>query len=225
MTQNPFLLAADNSPQLLELLRSNPTLASSQDAHGYSLMHAAASYNHINLLRTLANEFQVDPNLKDEDGETALFVVETVEAAKCLVEELHGDATITNAEGLTAEQKIREEGEFLVVADYLHVEDLREARGTEAAHAGSTSGGDDDALDRPPPLPPGVKVDVRTANAEEASEMETADVDPEFRRRIDELAARDDFSADSAQRELRELIKDAVRKVDDGGREVRQRTE
>ena len=222
MPANPFLLAADNSPQLLELLRSNSSFASSQDTHGYSLMHAAASYNHIDLLRTLVNEFKVDPNLKDEDGETALFVVETVEAAQCLVEELHANATVTNAEGLTAEQKIREEGEFTVIADYLHVQNQLKARGVEAEPMNPTPEGD--ALDRPPPLPPGVKLDVRTADAAEASEMETAEVDPEFRKRIDELAARDDFSAESAQRELRELIKDAVRKVDDRGRDVRQRT-
>ena len=215
--KNPFLLAADNSPQLLELLRSDASLASSQDAHGYSLMHAAASYNHIDLLRTLVNEFKADPDLTDEDGETALFVVETVEAAQCLVEELHADATITNVDGIIAEQKIREDGDYPVIADYLHVKDHVDTRGAEADSAPDS--------DRPPPLPPGVKVDVRTADATEASETETAEVDPEFRRRIEELAAREDFSAEIAQSELRELIKDAVRKVDDESRDVRQRTE
>ena len=215
--KNPFLLAANNSPQLLELLRSDASLASSQDAHGYSLMHAAASYNHLDLLRTLANEFKVDPDLTDEDGETALFVVETVEAAKCLVEELHADATITNVDGVMAEKKIREEGEYPVIADYLRVKDDVQVRGAEADSASNTN--------RPPALPPGVKVDVRTADATEASETETAEVDPEFRKRIEELAAREDFSADSAQSELRDLIKDAVRKVDDGSKDVRQRIE
>ena len=215
--KNQFLLAADNSPQLLELLRSDASLASAQDAHGYSLLHAAASYNHTDLLRTLVNEFKVDPNLTDEDGETALFVVETVEAAKCLVEDLHADASITNVDGITAEQKIREEGDYPVIADFLQVEDRVQGRGAEADSTPDS--------DRPPPLPPGVKVDVRTADATEMSETETAQVDPEFRRRIEELAAREDFSADSAQSELRELIKDAVRTVDDGGRDVRQRTE
>ena len=88
MAPNPYLLAADNSPELLPLLRSNPALASSQDEHGYSLVHAAASYNHLDLLRALVRDLHVDVNLKDEDDETALFVVETPEAAKVLVEEL-----------------------------------------------------------------------------------------------------------------------------------------
>lgn len=84
---NPFLLAADNSSALLSLLRENPRKASLQDEHGYSLVHAAASYNRLDLLRALVREFDVDVNLKDEDDETALFVVETVEAAKLLVED------------------------------------------------------------------------------------------------------------------------------------------
>ena len=83
MVPNPFLLAADNSPELLPLLRENPALASAQDDHGYSLIHAAASYNHLNLLRTLVRELHVDVDLKDEDDETALFVVETPDAPSC----------------------------------------------------------------------------------------------------------------------------------------------
>ena len=34
--------------------------------------------------------------------------------------------------------------------------------------------------------------------------------DPEFRRRIEELASRDDFQGDEGQRELRSLVSDAV---------------
>jgi ankyrin repeat protein len=96
---NPFLLAAENSPRLLPLLRSNTSLASKQDDHGYSLLHAAASYNHVELLRSLVNEFQVYINLKDEDGETCLFVTETVLIAQCLVEEFHIDVEVRSDEG------------------------------------------------------------------------------------------------------------------------------
>jgi len=49
--------------------------------------------------------------------------------------------------------------------------------------------------------------------------------DENFRRRIEELASRDDFAGEEGQRELRELVKDAVRDVGKDGREVRRRTD
>ena len=224
---NPFLLAADNSPNILPLLRSNPSLASSQDEHGYSLMHAAASYNHNDLLRTLVSEFHVDVNIKDEDGETALFVVETIEAAQTLLEELRIDATITNEEGMTAEEKIRAEGDYPTIADYLRESRTRalatngsEGRQAENGVVASVNGGSY----RPPPLPPNVTVNVATVDATSPESQGEDAVDPEFRRRIEELAAREDFQGEQGQSELRELIKDAVRGVGaDGERDVRRR--
>lgn len=121
-TLNPFLLAA-NTPKpddrLLPLLRSNLTLASAQDAHGYSLLHAAVSYNHLDLLRTLVSEFNVDVDLLDEEHETCLFATEAKEMAECLVEELGIDVSIRNNEGLTAVEKIEAEDDFPDVAVYL----------------------------------------------------------------------------------------------------------
>lgn len=215
--QNPFTLAADNSPHLIPLLRSHPTLASSQDAHGYSIPHAAASYNHLDLLRTLVNEFRVDVNIKDEDGETPLFVVETVEAAQCLLEELKADPTIKNAEGLTAEEKIRSDGDNVTIADF-----LRESRFRSASNTGQRS---EDHLtdgDHPPPLPPNVRMQLGTL-VDEQSIGDGAEADPEFRRRIEELAAREDFQGEDGQRQLRELITDAVRGSGSNERSVRQR--
>lgn len=63
-------------------------------------MHAAASYAHLELLEYLIS-VGGDINLRDDDGDTPLYVVESVDAARWLVE--HGaDASITNDEGLTA---------------------------------------------------------------------------------------------------------------------------
>lgn len=216
---NPFLLAADNSSQLLPLLRANPSLASSQDAHGYSLVHAATSYNHLGLLRTLVNGFKVNIDLKDEDGETALFVVETVDCAKVLVEELHANITVRGDEGKTAREKIEEEGEFPEVAVYLRIKELEEHQ--------TQLGGMDGTLEQttngthPPPLPDGVQVNIGTMDPEQdAGEV----VDPEFKRRIEELAAREDFQGEDGQRQLRELITEAIRGEVGQEREVRQRT-
>jgi len=221
---NIFLLAADNSGALLPLLRADPSLASSQDAHGYSLLHAAVSYHHLDLLRRLVQEFHADVNTKDEDGETPLFVVETVEAAQCLVEELHADASVRNAEGMTAEEKIEGEGEFPTVGAYLRETRTRNPSSASDVHttASVSSEGAANGVHPPPPLPPNVTVNVGTM-AEQTTDGE--EPDQEFRRRIEELASRDDFQGEEGQRELRELITDAVRGVGAGGqeRDVRRR--
>ncbi|ATZ55192.1 hypothetical protein BCIN_11g04750 [Botrytis cinerea B05.10] len=214
---NPFLLAADNSPDLLPLLRSNPALASAQDEHGYSLMHAAASYSHLDLLRALVTEFNVNVDLKDEDGETALFVVETLDCAKLLVEELHANFTIRSAEdGCNARERIEAEGDYPEVAVYLRIKELEAGGGLPA------SNGTDAIVAHPPLVPEGLSVNIGTMNPEEdVGEV----IDPEFKRRIDELAARDDFQTPAGQEELRKLITEAITGEVGEGREVRQRTE
>jgi hypothetical protein len=212
---NPFLLAAENSPRLLPLLRSNTSLASKQDDHGYSLLHAAASYNHVELLRSLVNEFQVYINLKDEDGETCLFVTETVLIAQCLVEEFHIDVEVRSDEGMTAAEKIAEEGDFPEVAAYL-----------QSVSGGQTNGSftPGEAVGappiHPPPLPPNVTVDVGTM-ADQPLDGEAQEPDPEFKRRIEQLAANGNFYSEDGQRELRDLITDAVR--DGANRDIRRR--
>ncbi|KIW95211.1 uncharacterized protein Z519_03795 [Cladophialophora bantiana CBS 173.52] len=223
-TLNPFLLAAntpDPDHRLLPLLRADPELASGQDAHGYSLLHAAASYNHVDLLRSLVNEFKVDVNLKDEDGETCLFVAETVEVAKCLVEELHIDLQVKNDEGMDALEKFESEEEFPEVAEYLRpFTSLDPAVGTAPTRPEPVSNG----AQRPPLLPPNVSINIGT-EADVAPGTLDQEPDPEFRRRIEELAAKENFHTAEGQRELRELITDAVRDVGNEGREVRRRVE
>lgn len=218
---NQFLLAADDSPELLPLLRANPSLASAQDDHGYSLIHAAVSYNHLDLLRSLVSEFNVNVDLKDEDGETALFVAETVECARILVEELKTDTTITGEEGKTAREKIDAEGDFPEVAAYL----LQLESSSNGAHINGingTNGTASNILNPAPPLPDGLSIEVGTMAPEDAGDEV---VDTDLRRRIEELASRADFQGEEGQRELRELITDALRGQVGEEREVRRRTD
>lgn len=217
---NPFLLAADDAPALLPLLRANPSLASSQDDHGYSLIHAAVSYNHLDLLRTLVNEFKVDVNIRDEDNETALFVAETVEVARVLIEELGADPNITGDEGTTAAQSIQAEGDFLEVAAYLAP--LSEGDNTTQANGNSTSSTLEPVIGQFPPLPAGLSIDMGTMAPEDIGDNE---VDQEFRRKIEELAAREDFQGEAGQAELRALVTEAFRGQVDPDRDVRQRTD
>ncbi|KAI1074062.1 ankyrin repeat-containing protein [Whalleya microplaca] len=215
MSANPFLLAADSPQALLVLLRENPELASKQDSHGYSLVHALASYNHLDTLRTLIREFNVDVNLRDEDEETALFVVETVEAARILVEELGIDITIRGSDGYTASQKISEEGDFPQVAEYLKSKEPGPAQELPNGTNGEPAQ-DSGAI---PPPPDGLNISVSTITPAEND----VDVDPEFRRRIEQLAERDDFHSDAGQAELRQLIQDAIADRNLADRNVRSR--
>ncbi|KAI0509301.1 hypothetical protein F5B22DRAFT_359727 [Xylaria bambusicola] len=216
MPANPFLLAADNSPALLPLLRENPQLAAQQDEHGYSLIHAAASYNHLELLRALVQEFKVDVNLRDEDDETALFVVETVEAAKVLLEELGADLMVKGSDGYSARQKIAEEGDFPEVAEYLRLKEAEQAPRLSNGVNGEIPQDENNI----PPLPEGLNISVSTMNPTEDVDNE---VDSEFRRRIEELAQREDFHSEEGQAALRQLVQDAIAEENFADRNVRPR--
>lgn len=224
MTQNPYILAADNPAALLALLRTNPSLAPQQDAHGYSLLHAAASYNHIDLLRSLVNEFKVDVNLTDEDGETCLFVTESAAIAKCLVEELGVDYTKANDEGLTAQEAIESDGSFPEVAAYLR---SVTAAGTAASAVAALHEQEVQSVNAPPPpLPPNIQMNIATVSEQEL-DGDAGEPDPEFRRRIDELAAREDFHSEAAQSQLRQLVMDAIEgsNIATQNRDVRRRVD
>ncbi len=220
MTQpNPYVLAADNPSAVLDLLKSDPSIASNQDEHGYSLLHAAASYGHIDLLRALVRDFNVDVNLLDEDSETCLFVTERVDIARCLIEELGIDHNRTNDEGLTARETIEGDGSFPEVATY-----LRQVAGIPGEVPSSLSAGD--ALNPAPPLPPNLQMNLGTMSEQEAS-AGTSEVDPEFKRRIDELAAREDFQSEASQNELRQLVMEAIQgsEINTQVKDVRRRME
>ncbi|KAF2639874.1 hypothetical protein P280DRAFT_51719 [Massarina eburnea CBS 473.64] len=191
---------------ILSSLAQHPHLASASDAHGYSLVHASVSYGQLDLLRELIRTYSANANILDEDGETPLFVAETVQAARCLLEELGADPGIRNAEGKTAEEKfLAEEGESNEVYQYLK---SLQAGASSAAQTTSTSPGVTDTQDvhPPPPLPNGVNVEVGTMAEEAVGEAP----DPEIRRRIEELAARDDFQTEEGQRLLRRLVEEVV---------------
>lgn len=208
----------DTRPQsILTSLAQHPQLASARDAHGYSLVHAAASYNQLPVLRELIQKYHVDVDMLDEDGETPLFAAELVDVAKCLVEELGADWRVRNSEGKTAEDRIGEdEGEGHQVYQYL--KSLR--TGQEPASAGAA---ETDGVHPPPPLPDGVQINMGTMTEDAAGDAP----DPEIRRRIEELAARDDYQSDEVQRQLRELVQEVVTGIgaDQDGRSVRRRVD
>ena len=72
---------------------------SAKDEHGYSALHAAASYGHLELLAFLLAE-GVSPDLRDEDGDAALHVCATGECAELLLGS-GADGGAKNDEGKT----------------------------------------------------------------------------------------------------------------------------
>ncbi|KAF1817347.1 hypothetical protein P152DRAFT_15781 [Eremomyces bilateralis CBS 781.70] len=220
-------LVPQHPDKVLSHLSTYPDLAAAADANGYTLMHAAASYGHVDLLRTLATQYHVSPDIADPDQETPLFAVEELRVARCLVEELGARTDWVNEEGRTARERIEEEGEFPELAVWLKSRESgasgRETRVTEAEEGvgvETLAGTEGSVLNRPPPLPEGMQVNMSM----EAEQPEELSPDPEFRRRIEELAAREDFQSEEGQAELRRLVTEAVTGL--GGepeREVRRR--
>lgn len=121
-----------------------------------------------------------------------MFAVETVETARCLVEELEADVGHKNNAGLTAADVIEEDGQFPLVSAYL--------REKQAA-----SGGDATSFPKPPP-----NMQINLSTMEEQAES-LPPIDDALRQRIDELARRGDFESEEAQQELRTLVRDTVR--------------
>ena len=234
MTTHPntlLSLTADHPSKVLTHLQSHPSLASHQDTHGYSLLHAAASYNHLELLKALVQTYHVDVNLRDEDGDTCLFVAESLEVVRCLVEELGVDVGQTNEEGVTALERMREEEVDEGILKYLEGRDGADSgqsgngEETNAAAGLAPSEGEGEEIRHPPPLPPNMTMNFGTMEEQPAvAEGEDWAPDPEFRRRIDELAASDRFNSEEGQQELRDIITDAVHDVGASqGRDTRRR--
>ena len=229
MAQRPTIdillnLVPDASGVVLSHLQTHPELASQQDSHGYSLLHAATSYEQLHLLRALVREYDVDPNTKDEDGETCLFNAESVDVAKEVIE-LGVDVNTRNREGQTAAEKLDDEDEQPLVAAYLKAaspQSTGAAMSPTAQSAGSNgslnissahSSGESNGIHAPPPMPDGVQVNVGTMHESDVG----GDPDPEIRRRIEELAARQDFEGEDGQQELRHLVQDIVSGMGNSG--------
>jgi len=212
-------LAADNPDSVLQSLAaqvpSEPDFASSHDAHGYTLLHAASSYGHVQLMKELVQTYKVDPNILDDDGDTPLFYAESLDVVRGLIEELGADPKHRNEEGLTAEDKIREEGEGEWVAgvlDYLAIK----IHGNVSTANGTTE--TPSLISRPGMVPENVEVEFGTMQ-----ELPEQEADPEFRRRIEELASRGDLNDEEMQAELRVLVTDVVSGLHDNGTPEAQR--
>lgn len=196
MVSNIWVAAADNQIAVVEShLASGNFSANSKDPNGYTPIHAAASYGHLDLLRLLISKGG-DINIQDTEGDTPLHHVEDLDVAKVLVEEFKADAGIKNADGLTAAQYIEQEDEFPDIAAYLRQQsgELLENLPEKHAHGDVSL---PDGLD----LPDGQKLRYSLEDVNDNQPM-----DEDRRKQLEAIA-----NSDNPEAALRELVTSAVR--------------
>ncbi|ORY79326.1 ankyrin repeat-containing domain protein [Leucosporidium creatinivorum] len=179
MASNIWTAASEgNFARVVELVEGGLS-PSVQDENTYTPLHAAASWGHVDILRYLVSKGG-DINTLDGDGESPLFVVESAEMARVVIE-LGGDATLRNLEGVSAAESLAE--------DYPHVSlYLRSLTGesatsfdpngpSEAGPAPDLDAPTDELLDR-------VRVIME---ASERGEISGAEVDDRLREVVEQI--------------------------------------
>ncbi|KAJ3076426.1 hypothetical protein HDU98_003290 [Podochytrium sp. JEL0797] len=115
---NLFIAASDGSLPLVKHFLAQPgTTLLDQDEQGYTVFHAASSYNHLSLMEYLLSLLPANTPLPtDLDGDSALHVAETPEMAQLLLTHDKTLATTPNHEGTIPIASADEEGHVDLVA-------------------------------------------------------------------------------------------------------------
>ena len=199
MVSNIWIASADNDIALVEsYLNSGNFSPNSKDANGYTPVHAAASYGHIDLLKLLISKGG-DINVQDEEGDTPLHHVEDVNLARLLVEELKADWEKKNHDGQTAAEYIEEnnDGESLDLVHYLKSISNEKTQSEESRGLGN-----DNSLDE---MPTGFDYRLGYKTESQPENIEYNPQEAERRRKLEEILA-----SDNAEEQLRNFLKDAV---------------
>lgn len=188
MVANIWVAAADNQTDVVEAhLASGNFTPDSKDPNGYTAIHAAASYGHIDLLKLLISKGG-NINIQDNEGDTPLHHVEDLDTAKVMVEELGADFKLKNSEGQTAAEYIEEDGELPELAQYLR----------SLAHDQPNSASFLETLPSPG--------NVEGHEIRYTMEEDRGDISDERRKQLEEIA-----NSDNPEEALRRLVTSAVR--------------
>jgi uncharacterized protein len=183
---NIWIAASDNNIDTVkEYISSGKCTANDKDPNGYTPIHAAASYGHLELLDYLMSQGG-NINITDEEGDTPLHVVEDASVAKVIVEQYNGNVRIQNNDGQTALERLEEEDEFPEAIEYLR---------------GIAGLGDDESRDNSTPLRPLPENSSLRYTYEEQAES----IDPEQRRRLEQIV-----HSENPEEELRQLVREAL---------------
>lgn len=98
---NIWIAASTGDIDLVESFLKQGCTANDKDENGYTPVHAAAAYGHIDLLRKLLSENNGDVNIPDADNDTPLHHCEDKATAQFLIEEMGANFSLLNSEGKT----------------------------------------------------------------------------------------------------------------------------
>jgi ankyrin repeat protein len=194
ISKNIFLAASENDLETVKAHIAAGADINALDQHGYSCMHAAASYAHLTLLDLLVSHGG-NLNLEDHDGDTPLFVVETAPMAALLIQ-CGADPEHRNKEGKRALQHHEEEDEFPEVIAYLRT---------------VTKGNDTDTVQ----LPDGSTVQYEAGNdtrtqSDDGEQAALHALSQEQRDRIDALMKQSQEDGVNRDEELSKIIESAL---------------
>jgi ankyrin repeat protein len=105
----PWMAASEGNLVLLQFSLTTLSLpVTAADENGYTLLHAAASYNKMEILQFLLDN-NVNMHAADNDGDAALHYAGNTQTAQFLIQVGKANPNQVNAEGKTALQAKQEE--------------------------------------------------------------------------------------------------------------------
>jgi len=200
--KNLWIAASDGDlERLRDLIENHGMSPNAPDSNTYTPMHAAASYGHLDLLEYLVSKGG-DVNITDNDNDTPIYTVETIEIARWLVD--HG-AVIDrrNYEGLSPAECLEED--FPEISSYL--------RSLSSASETTNNANDTNIL------PPNSQLPSEHA-ADAASDALTANLIASVRELA--MSSRDGGSAQPSEEEIRRAVERVVLRGIDVGRDLGQ---
>ncbi|EPQ31739.1 uncharacterized protein PFL1_01071 [Pseudozyma flocculosa PF-1] len=188
----------------------SPTAA---DEFTYTPLHAAASYGHLDILRFLLSHPSAPSdaaNTTDSDGDTPLFVCETVEAARVLIDEFKADPKWKNNEGDTpASSAFENEHEDL--ATYLRSLTGEPEPVSPLSDQDDDDEDDDDKDDEPAPQRGAIDTTAHLTQREddEADAIAEAQTDA-LMEKVGEILQRHEDAGTDPEDELRDVVGEVV---------------